>query len=83
MMRYAMQLSILAILIALMSQSNILSRLTKVYFSPLIAQVKQRELATLERRWKMIFDFEQGKDNMQYEADTLVFIVRQCPTISI
>ena len=51
-------------------------------FRPLIEAMKESGLKALEDHWRNIFDLEQADYDMEYEGETLVLHVNQCPAIS-
>ena len=59
-----------------------LQQVGRTFFAPLAAALKQQGLWVLERHWKDVFTREGGKFSLNYEDDTLVLMVHECPAIA-
>ena len=51
-------------------------------YTPLIARMKKEGLSALEKHWRNIFTKEGGRFSIDYEDETLVLTVEQCPAIT-
>lgn len=59
-----------------------LEQVGRTCFAPLAVQLKEEGLQALQRHWRKIFTEEGGRFKMDYEDQTLVLTVDQCPAIA-
>jgi hypothetical protein len=51
-------------------------------YKALVRRLTESGLPALERHWREVFTREGGKFRMEYEGDTLVLTVDECPAIA-
>ena len=59
-----------------------LRQVGRTYFAPLSEKLKTDGLAALEDHWRNIFGTEGGKWSLDYDGDTLVLTVDECPAVA-
>jgi len=59
-----------------------LQQVARTYFAPLTRKLKEKGLSALEQHWQKIFSIEGGQTTLQYQGDTLVLTVDQCPAVA-
>lgn len=59
-----------------------LEQFARAFYAPLIERLKAEGLGALEKHWREVFEREEGDFKLEYQGETLVLTVKECPAIA-